>query len=608
MNKIISFTIYLLLLSNIGVCQKDFNLPDSIKVLNAGNYNLHIAKHQITEKYGILDDDGNIHTRFIYDKIYPFYDELALAYNASKCGYLNLEGEVQIPFEYVIGDHFKNGKAVVSKKFINGVIDKQNDVVIEFKYNALLTHDHNTYHFQLEPRKSGLMDKNEQIIVDPEYDVFVSKNDSLWVGRKKGKFIIYNNEGALHNELEFDQIGKANSAGLSRCMSNGLIGFLDEHFNTKIEPQYKKTGPAVGNLIAVSKGNKFGFINQDNVWEIDSIYDKVQYLNNNACVVIKKGKSNILTTDGSLVFDTEPKYIKGISNSDLVYVDGFIYDAEFRKVNKEKVTVKDASFHGMENGLMKVYRDKNLGYMDSLGKMKIPFMYDEGDHFYEEKNTAVTLDGKWGFIDQLNNKLTDIVFDTVMHYGSLRNCNYIIKQENLSGVFKGNELLVEPSFDEIIVYGQSNLIFRKDEAYSVIDKRTNTLRELPYKILEADDFGYLVEQEDKYGFLDTNFEITIPLAYDTLIHVGYFLIAKKDGKFGTLSDNNVILEQFRFDEIFAEGLGLIKTRIGDKHGLLGESGRVILKTKYDVIKKIDWKNVEVTEGKNKKIINIANFE
>ena len=103
------------------------------------------------------------------------------------------------------------------------------------------------------------MDSLGQVIVDPIYDGFIGANDSLWIGRKNKKFSILKNNGKRHTPGEFDQIGRKNNIGLMRFSIDKKVGFLDEHFNIIIPAQYDGSGPVVGELIAVSKGGKWGF-------------------------------------------------------------------------------------------------------------------------------------------------------------------------------------------------------------------------------------------------------------------------------------------------------------------------------------------------------------
>ena len=96
------------------------------------NYGLSIVKNLSNEQYGLIDSTGNFLVPPQYDYIYPFYEELALVYHGDHCAYLNLEGKIEIPFDYTSGTHFFNGKAIVTKNLVGGVIDRSNKVVIPF--------------------------------------------------------------------------------------------------------------------------------------------------------------------------------------------------------------------------------------------------------------------------------------------------------------------------------------------------------------------------------------------------------------------------------------------------------------------------------------------
>lgn len=65
-----------------------------------------------------------------------FKDGLAAAELDEKCGYINPENEVVIPFDYETAMSFSEGYASVVKGGKCGYINKDNEVVIPFVYDA----------------------------------------------------------------------------------------------------------------------------------------------------------------------------------------------------------------------------------------------------------------------------------------------------------------------------------------------------------------------------------------------------------------------------------------------------------------------------------------
>ena len=600
--------IFLAMLLSCSINAQDKFLSDSIKILYDGNYGLSIIKNLNTEKHGIIDRLENIILAPTYDYIYPFYYKLALVYDGNHCGFLNLKGELEIPLEYTTGNHFKKGKAVMTKNFVSGVIDTSNNIVIPFKYDALQTNDHTTYHFRFKPTESGLMDSQEKIILEPIYDRFMSQNDSLWVVRKDNKFSILKNDGASHCPIAFDQLGSKNSANLRRFSTDKKIGFLDEHFNIAVPAEYSGSGPAIGQMVAVYKDGKCGFVDRSNTRVTEFIYDRINGLSDEACVVIKDGLSNIMDKNGHLKLEKGVEDIRHIEGSDLIYIDGHLYDKEINKKTTDVVRLSYEQFSGMHIGMLQIYVDNQLGYVDSLGNMKIAPYYDEGSHFHEEDCASVKKDGKWGFINSNNEPISAMIYDKVSHFGSYNKCNYITTKGDLYGFVKGNKVVFEPQFQEIIVGTDESITYRKGDKYGLLDIENSGIGKAKYDQITSTYSGYVVEKKGKFGFLDKSFKTIIPLAYEYLEDTGYYFIAKLNGKFGTISEANETIQDFVYDHIERKPLKVLKIFKNGKVGTLSTNGRELLPPIYDDIKKVNWKSVEVSIGEQTEIINIAKLE
>ena len=139
--------------------------------------------------------------------------------------------------------------------------------------------------------------------------------------------------------------------------------------------------------------------------------------------------------NANLKLKEEGNYITAIENCDLIFIDGHLYDRKLNKKTSHIVRLAHEQFDGMENGMMKVYVNNKLGYIDSLANMKISPIYDAGDHFYDEGCTAVKKDGKWGFVRSNGEAITEMTYDEVSHFDSFNKCNYLLMKDSLYGCF-----------------------------------------------------------------------------------------------------------------------------------------------------------------------------
>ncbi len=78
----------------------------------------------------LMSEDGTLLTNQVHDQIFNFSDGLACYAEGEKWGYLNEQGEVQIPASYDLIWDFKDGRArVVTQRGI-GFVDKTGELVI----------------------------------------------------------------------------------------------------------------------------------------------------------------------------------------------------------------------------------------------------------------------------------------------------------------------------------------------------------------------------------------------------------------------------------------------------------------------------------------------
>jgi hypothetical protein len=76
------------------------------------------------DKGGYLDLQGEVAIPFVYDSIHSFSEGLAAVERGDKWGYIDRDGHIVIPFEFDDAQEFANGLAAAKKGSENGFIDK----------------------------------------------------------------------------------------------------------------------------------------------------------------------------------------------------------------------------------------------------------------------------------------------------------------------------------------------------------------------------------------------------------------------------------------------------------------------------------------------------
>ena len=108
---------------------------------NGPDYFSHgLARYKSENKFGYFDEWGNIIIKPEFDYARSFADSMAAVcqncqikkvgdYNeviGGKWGFINLKGELKIPFIYDEVSDFKNGKSIIKKNGVSSTINRKN--------------------------------------------------------------------------------------------------------------------------------------------------------------------------------------------------------------------------------------------------------------------------------------------------------------------------------------------------------------------------------------------------------------------------------------------------------------------------------------------------
>jgi hypothetical protein len=126
-------------------------------------------------KWGFLDEGtGKLKIHCKYDLIYGFTEGLAMVCYRGKCGFIDKNDSVVIPFKYEEPiEHFSEGMAMVTLNRKSGFIDKTDKAVIPIKYDFAIgfVHGHYGREFSLVrlDGKYGYIDKTGTEVVPVKY-------------------------------------------------------------------------------------------------------------------------------------------------------------------------------------------------------------------------------------------------------------------------------------------------------------------------------------------------------------------------------------------------------------------------------------------------------
>lgn len=109
----------------------------------AGEFNDEgYAVVEIGDKYGIIDKSGKTIVPIEFDYAFNVENGMGVVYREEKFGAIDLTGKLVVPFEYeFLGSFDPLGYAPATKWGQSGIINKRNDVIVQFDYLSALSKD-----------------------------------------------------------------------------------------------------------------------------------------------------------------------------------------------------------------------------------------------------------------------------------------------------------------------------------------------------------------------------------------------------------------------------------------------------------------------------------
>jgi len=202
-------------------------------------------------KYGFIDKTGYMVITPRYDYASEFSNGVAYVRVGDKAGLINIQNDFVIELNYIDVGIFNEGVVPVcySEELPCdewGYIDKEGNCVIEAKFDfagefsdGLAVAGHNG--------KKGLINKYGEFVVEPEYDYINEFSDGLakvsirWGDRERYKYGYIDKPGNVIIEIEYDDASDF-SNGLAAVMVDGEWGYINKSGEMVIEPQFDLAG------------------------------------------------------------------------------------------------------------------------------------------------------------------------------------------------------------------------------------------------------------------------------------------------------------------------------------------------------------------------------
>ncbi|WP_018247620.1 WG repeat-containing protein [Orenia marismortui] len=486
-----------------------------------------------------LEIEGNL-------SVEEFQEGLAKVSTYRKVAYINTQGEIVVPFIYTQGRSFSDGLAYVSdeegKYFINKLGEKvitinkdDQNYYYDFK-NGLAKYRNN------ENYKYGFIDKEGQIKIEANYDSIDDFSEGYAVFEEDNLFGMIDQEAKVVIEAKFKSIGDF-SDGITFLYDGVYTVFLNHDF----KPVYQLTGyysrDYDNDFITLQYSDGLGVVDK-NGHLVDKVSDAYQIGDG----FILEDKKNILK-----VQNLAQKSSRVDENIDIYKNYNYIF---VNQRGEEVINLNDYDevfpFH---EGRARVKKDNLYGFIDKKGELVISIQYLRVSDFAEGK--AVVYDGQSYYkIDRAGAKIEEERRANLNseaedpYQGSaiiIKKKSYYDKSYGL--VDQDNELILKPIYDSIRKEEEGIYYVKLDRKKGFYNVETDKFVKPSYTYLDfffADERNYIVakKEDSKYGVLNYNGELMIPLEYDYIWDGSFGFINLRKGNYGGLADNhgNLILD------------------------------------------------------------------
>lgn len=242
--------------------------------------------------------------------IQDFYDGIVAVSRTSKAGsgeyYINTNGE-RISEIYDTCYFSRDGMAMIQQNKKYGFIESSSGkLVVEPIYDFGTSY----YESGLAPvqkdGKCGFIDKQGNVVIDFKYKYANSFNYNTWSGEEKGRATAYvtkDNDSNCYIDIDENEYGSALffTEGLAYTTKNGKYGYIEKDGNTVIDYQYTSAGNFKNGLAPVKLNGKWGYIDKIGKMVIETDYDKINEFSDGLAKVEKNKKIAFINTKGEVV-------------------------------------------------------------------------------------------------------------------------------------------------------------------------------------------------------------------------------------------------------------------------------------------------------------------
>ena len=384
-----------------------------------------VLKYKESGKYGLVDFDGKKITKAKYDEITSLkdkYGEIRVKKN-DKYGVINIKGTTMVKCKYdeVKGDDYtengshKPGGYIVGKKTDDGMrygyLNKDGKTIVKIDQETLyrVTEIKGDEEYLIASQNGRYcIYKGKEKLVDYKYlDILYNKESGTFTGQKNKSYGLLSKNA---NEIVSPEYDYLLVTGEYVNVTKGDQNYIYDLNGSKVEePQFVSLYKTKTDkyYIAANKEYKYGILDNDKKIVIEPTYDYMEQLENTDIIIATKGKNitlfsanikEIINSD-YIDYDIVNGYIKIMRENDTKY---FTMDGV--EVDNRTVFVNNEIFAEKQNG--------KWGFVNMNDETVVDFIYDEVTEVNEYGFAGIKQDSKWGVINSKGEVILEPTYES----------------------------------------------------------------------------------------------------------------------------------------------------------------------------------------------------
>lgn len=261
----------------------------------------------IGEKWGYINEKGKIVIRALYKQAFSFHEGLARVVKDSEkyalgyTSYINKGGREVISGEIEYGSSFVNGFAVVSKDEKFGIIKKNGQLHIPYRYNSIGDLDHGLVPFALKTKWGFLELKSGKVKIPARYDAVFHFSNGLARVKSKYKWGYIDKNGKSVIKNAYDHAWNFHEGLAPVSIRHKGYGMINKKGNWFLKPQFSYISQVKDGKIIIRNNYKaLGMMDTQGKWFVQPVYRKLWHFQHGYALVATKTRWGYLNQEGKV--------------------------------------------------------------------------------------------------------------------------------------------------------------------------------------------------------------------------------------------------------------------------------------------------------------------